>query len=464
MSRRPNQDLYRDIGWLWSGYVGRSIAYLGLAVVLTRALGPSRFGELSLFLAMTLGVSQVAGSWPFLAIPVLSGRERSIAAAFRPAARVAAIATAAALVVAIPVSIAIHSRAVISVAALVVYSIALVGLQAIYAVQQTEGRMSEIAVLQTAERCVGLLAVLVAVAVSTLSVLGAEAVLAASAAVTCVAAFALVGRREGLLRRSPGDHPDHPVRTVIDAVGPMGVVSVCAYGVAWADIFVLAAFRSNADVGVYSLAYQVFTFAVQMGSMWMVAALPRHARATAAGDQVHEQLPVEGVVAGTSLWATAVAVGSVVVGFALPHVFGSGFEDAAAPLAVLLLGTIFTIGYFAVSPALLAAGKARLLAKVAIYSVAINLALDLILVPLIGVMGPAIATAAQTIFGAVVLILVAMGRRALERVLLAGAPCALALAALAFDPTSPILVAITLAAAAASAVVGLSALRRRAAA
>jgi len=74
--------LRADVGWLWSGYVGRTVAYLGLIVVLTRALGPTAFGEFSLFLALTLGVSQIAGSLPFLAVPVLGARGRSIAAAF----------------------------------------------------------------------------------------------------------------------------------------------------------------------------------------------------------------------------------------------------------------------------------------------------------------------------------------------------------------------------------------------
>ena len=60
----------RNVGWLWVGYVGRSLGYLALIVVFTRALGTAGFGLLSVFLAVTLGVSLVAGSWPFLAVPV----------------------------------------------------------------------------------------------------------------------------------------------------------------------------------------------------------------------------------------------------------------------------------------------------------------------------------------------------------------------------------------------------------
>ena len=124
-----SRKLGKDVGWLWAGYVGRSLAYLGLTIVLIRSLGVSGYGELALFLALTLGVSQVAGSWPFLAVPVLSAHGRTIAAAFRPAAHVAGIATAGAL--AIVIASAIHSNAAVSLAALAVYSVALIGLQGI---------------------------------------------------------------------------------------------------------------------------------------------------------------------------------------------------------------------------------------------------------------------------------------------------------------------------------------------
>ena len=135
-----SRSLSRDVVWLWIGYLGRSIGYFGLIVVFTRALGVDGFGVLSLFLAVTLGVSQVAGSWPFLAVPVLSAKEGSIGAAFRPAGYVAAMATAASLVVAVPLSIAIGITSPVSLACIVISAIALVGLQGIFSVQQTEGK------------------------------------------------------------------------------------------------------------------------------------------------------------------------------------------------------------------------------------------------------------------------------------------------------------------------------------
>lgn len=431
MSRK----LHIDVGWLWGGYLGRAVVYLGLTVVLTRALGAGRFGELSLFLAVALGVLQISGTWPFLAVPVLSAHGRTIGAAFRPAARVAGLATAGALLVALPVSYVIQSRAPLSLLALLCYGAALVGLQGIYSVLQTEGRMSSIALLQTAERGAALLLALIVVGLASLSVLGAEALLASAALGTCVWAYATVGRRAGLFRGGGEEMPDHPVATVMHEVGVMGIASVCAYGVAWADIFILAAFKSNADVGAYSLAYQVFTFVLQLGSLWAVAALPAHARSTAAGDSLRQQLPQRQLVSAAAFGAvlvTAIAVGSSIV---LPHLFGAQFKEAFPPLMILLAGGgICGIGYFLVQPALIGSGKAVLLAKVGVVSVAINIGLDLALVPQIGVIGPAVATVAQTLFATACLTVMVLGWRAALTIFAVGLPAVAGVSLLAFDP------------------------------
>jgi len=452
----------RDVGWLWAGYAGRALVYLGLVVVLTRALGAAGFGQLSLFLAVTLGVSQVAGSWPFLAVPVLSAHGRSIGAAFRPSAYVAAMATAGSLVIALPISFLIHSRAPTSLASVVGYSVALVALQGIYSVLQTEGRMSGIALVQTGERGTALILALAVSGLSTLTVLGSEVLLAIASIGTCVVAYATIGSRQRLLKGDGGDLPDHLVSTVMRAVGAMGIVSVCAYGVAWVDVFILAAFKSNADVGVYSLAYQVFTFIVQLGSLWVVAALPRHAKSTAAGGSIAAQLPIGRLLSAAAFWAaivTATAVGAAVV---LPHAFGAEFDSAYTPLMVLLAGSgIGAAGYFLVLPALIASKNGALIAKVSVVAVAINLTLDVLLVPGLGVLGPAIATVAQTLFATAALCIFAVGPRLSLRLFAVGVPGALGVTLLAIDPTAVPFMAVAALTAVLSALLAMELNRRR---
>ncbi len=221
----------------------------------------------------------------------------------------------------------------------------------------------------------------------------------------------------------------------MSSVGAMGIVSLCSYGVAWADIFILAAFRSNSEVGVYSLAYQIFTFVAMLGSLWAVAALPVHARSTASGEGLAEQLPVPRLLAYAGLWSALIAAAAVCSVVVLPYAFGPEFAAAAPPLLVLLAGSgIFAAAYFVVLPGLIGAGHTSLVAKVAAGSVVINIVLDLILVPKLGVMGPALATVGQSIFGTAALAGKVLGVGATLRVFAVGTPAVVGTTLLAIKP------------------------------
>lgn len=452
-----SRSLTRNVGWLWAGYVGRAGGYFLLIVVFTRALGTAGFGVVSLFLAVTLGVSLVAGSWPFLAVPVLGAGDRSIGAAFRPSLYVAGLATAASLVVAIPLSIALGIDSPTSLVCVVLSAVALVGLQGIFAVQQTEGRMGEIAALQTLERLIALALALAIAALAGLGVIGSQVLLTIASVATFAIAVVVVERRQNLFRASAEEIPDHPVSTVMSAVGAMAIVSLASYGVAYADIFILAIFRSHSDVGIYSLAYQIFTFVTALTSYWLVAALPEHARSSASGRELKEQLPVPRLLTYLGFWATLVGVTGVVAAFVLPVVFGSGFEGTSAPLLLLLGGSgVFSVVYYALLAALIGAQRSRLVARVSVASVAVNIVLDLILVPAFGVVGPAFATMGQTLVGTFALALVVLGRDACLKIAAVSAPVVATTMLLAIDPGSVPLAAPALVAALATGLWALS--------
>ena len=94
-------------------------------------------------------------------------------------------------------------------------------------------------------------------------------------------------RRSGRLRR-PGapvlseaelaaaveEADAHGTHVAAHAHGTQGIVNAASYGVAWVDIYLLAAFKPDSDVGIYSLAYQIFSFVTQLATCWLVAALP----------------------------------------------------------------------------------------------------------------------------------------------------------------------------------------------
>ncbi len=93
---------------------------------------------------------------------------------------------------------------------------------------------------------------------------------------------------------------------------------------------------------------------------------------------------------------------------------------------------------------------------------AINLILDILLVPGLGVLGPAIATVAQTLFATAALCVFALGARLSLRLFAVGVPGALGVTLLAIDPTAVSLMAVAALTAVLSAILAIELTRRRA--
>src|SRR4051794_25410177 len=269
-----------DVSWLSAGYLVRSLAYLGTAAFLARALGPASFGHLSLFMALAAAIGYLAGSWPFVALPVMAAEGLSVRSVLVPSFKVAALAALACSAVVLPLGAVLISANGGEIALLAVYAAGLIGLQALYAAFQAHGRMPAIGVAQASERVLTLLALGLLAAVAGASIRRAEIALAGAAVVVFAAGFLLpAGPAMGSRGRQVA------IREVLAAAGAMAIVTACSYLVAWIDILVLGAFKSDHEVGIYALAYQLFAFVVQLAALSIVAALPRHARRAASGSR-----------------------------------------------------------------------------------------------------------------------------------------------------------------------------------
>jgi O-antigen/teichoic acid export membrane protein len=355
--------------------------------------------------------------------------------------RLATLGTVACLVVALPLAwqILVPDGSVLLM--LSAYAIALVSFQGLYGVLQAEGRMPQIATVQTGERVVTLVALLVVVAAATLTVRAAEGALAFAAVAASSVGYLTLVKREDLL--GTDREADLDWRLVLKTIGAMGIVNAASYGVAWIDIYLLAAFKPDADVGIYSLAYQIYTFVLQLASLWIVATLPRHASSFHAGVPLAEQLPREKMLMGVRLWVGLVGLAAVAAAIVLPAVFGSSFADSSQPLMVLLAGATVLAAYLAVVSALIAADESPLIARVSIVCVAINIGIDLVLIPTIGLIGPAVATSVQSAVAAIWLLSRTLGTERLLEIVRVNAPVAVAICALAVDPGSPPLLGLT---------------------
>jgi O-antigen/teichoic acid export membrane protein len=225
------------------------------------------------------------------------------------------------------------------------------------------------------------------------------ALLAWALANALTALLALAAARDlwlPLARPAIGDELGRTIARLALVMGAVQIVNLVSYRV---ELFVLRFFKSLADVGVYSIAMQT------VESIWLIAAAMATA-VTAPAVQSGEREAVRLVArtAGKALLYTAVAAGGVAAAapFVIPFVFGSAFEGAALPLALLMPGVVayapvtVLVVYLSVRR-----GRPRLSLAVSICAGLTTLALGLVLIPTFGVEGAAVASSLGYVAGAI---------------------------------------------------------------
>jgi O-antigen/teichoic acid export membrane protein len=162
------------------------------------------------------------------------------------------------------------------------------------------------------------------------------------------------------------------------------------------DIVLLSFLRSDADAGIYSVAFKVVDGLVLLPPYVMITLLPAIARL----DQHSEQLADLTQKALAALEVGAVAVLVLFVGFAeevIEIVGGRGFERAAPALQILMIGVAAGFANAVFGNALVALNQQGRMFKLALVGLAVNLALNLTLIPLWGINGAAIALSATEV-------------------------------------------------------------------
>ena len=164
------------------------------------------------------------------------------------------------------------------------------------------------------------------------------------------------------------------------------------------DVFILQAFVSLKDVGVYVVAVLVAELALTAG-----AALSTSVGALVAnyeGERRQSETIASSMRHGIILTAATVGGLAVVGGFAIPILFGPEFSAAVTPMYILLPGMFFLGCGQVVAGNLRGAGRPGVSSLLAGLAVVVTLALDFLLIPRHGIDGAALAsTIAYTVLG-----------------------------------------------------------------
>jgi O-antigen/teichoic acid export membrane protein len=179
---------------------------------------------------------------------------------------------------------------------------------------------------------------------------------------------------------------------------PRGLAGIFQVTVLWLDVLLVGALRSTSEAGVYAAA----------SKLAMVGTLATEAVRIAIAPQIsgllarHEQARAEGVYQVATWWIMTLCwplyLGLAVFGPVVLRIFGAEFVAGGTALLILSLAMLVDLSTGNVTVMLLMGGKSSWNLLNALGALVLNVALNLLLVPRIGIAGAALAWAASIVF------------------------------------------------------------------
>src|SRR3954470_5462908 len=181
---------------------------------------------------------------------------------------------------------------------------------------------------------------------------------------------------------------------IVPTAGYLLVVELSNLVIYSLDRVILGAFKSPSTVGLYEGPVRTHNLFYAVNGALAVTTLPASSRYTAQGDSARMRALVLRGSRYTLALFVPLAVTAIALAAPLLEVWlGHRFREGAAALSILVSYWLL-YGALAVTPGLLiGAGRARQVARLMVVVAGANLALSLVLTPILGLEGPALGTA-----------------------------------------------------------------------
>lgn len=158
-----------------------------------------------------------------------------------------------------------------------------------------------------------------------------------------------------------------------------------------ADAVLLSVLAGPAAVGAYGLAYRVVEVVLSVPALFMVVAYPRLVEVAADPVRLRE-LATRSLHLLSLLGGLVVVVGLPLSGTVLGVLGGDDYRFGARALSLLLLSTALSFATPLLGQLLILRGESGRLFRFSVLNVALNVALNLVLIPPFGATGAAAAT------------------------------------------------------------------------
>src|SRR5512132_413296 len=189
----------------------------------------------------------------------------------------------------------------------------------------------------------------------------------------------------------------HPMRKWLRVALPLMIVSLATLLNSYIDVIVIGFFLSPEEVGVYNAAWRTALLVWGAPQALSVLAAPLIGRLYAAGNKT-ELRSLMATIIQWGFWPSLVdAAVFIVFGQPILSLFGDGFGVAYASLVVLVLGQLTGAAAGPVDYLLGMTGHHDRLALIHAVTCIFCIVLTLALVPVLGIIGSAIAKSAITV-------------------------------------------------------------------
>jgi len=400
---RGAQTVFSDYMAMLGGRVGSSLLSLISVFVTTRVLSPRGYGTLAYFNVVSLLLFTVSSAWTGTAVARYAREELEHRGTMTSVtwARLAInsplfVLCALAVVALQGLHVLPHAFTWSFVALSLLYGMAWILSDHLIYILEASGRMKVSAACLTAAQAAMLVALgiilLVGATPSPLTV--ALLILCASAAVS--AFLVPILWRQGVW---PPTYDGNVMRRMLRLSLPLIAFTVSQYVVRSVDFFVIGALKTQADVGVYAVAYQGYSVLAAVTLAAPPVLTPLFVSLRAANRHAGIRTYLDRTVFQLCFVAAILcAVATSLVFPVVSVVFGSGFAGAARPLAVLLCALVLLLGGNLVAPALVLHERGRAIAGYNVAAALVNVIGDIVFIgPLgLGITGAAVATTLAT--------------------------------------------------------------------
>lgn len=197
-----------------------------------------------------------------------------------------------------------------------------------------------------------------------------------------------------LFPRAVARQPPPALRTLFGYSLPVALSSMLGAYLIWIDRLMVGFFRSPAELGAYAAAAQLAVLFALLYSAVTMAIAPllvdlHHRSEKARLESLFRVATRWGLWLLTPLAAVFVAAPSV----AVVGIFGDSFAAAALPLVVLTAGQLINIATGPVGQILIMTGNERVWLALSVAAIGVNIVLNVLLLPRMGIVGAAWASA-----------------------------------------------------------------------